>query len=148
MSEVSPGHQHVVIADACGRTLGRSPMDGDIFPEDIVIADNHLALRLGVVAEILRRGSDDSTIADQIPRAQLDMIREDGVGLDGAVITYDHILLYDGTGADEDTLAKGCPWADNCSGMDVQERFNQRADAGCVAVGVSKSSAGEKALST
>ena len=125
VTEMSPGHQHVVIADACGRPLGGSPVNGDIFPEDVVITYNHPAPRLGAMSEILRRGTDDGTIADQIPRPQSNMTREDGAGLDGAVVADDHIRFDDGTGTDGDTLAKRCPGVDNCSGVDVQERFNQ-----------------------
>ena len=108
-------------------------MNGDIFPKDIVIADEDFACGRGLMAEVLRSGADDGTITDEITVAERDAIRQNRMSLNDAVIAKGHPLFDNGIGADFHIGTQNGLRADKSCRVDVQE-ISPRAVAECLAV--------------
>jgi len=120
VSQMDSSHQHVVIAHPRRRAFGGSSVDRDIFPDDIVVSDDHLTYHGVVMGEILRCGTDHSAVTNEIPVSDGDPIRQDGARLDGAVRTNANPFLNNGKGADHNIFSKDGLGAHKCGGMNGQ----------------------------
>ena len=120
VSQMDSSHQHVVIAHPRRRAFGGSSVDRDIFPDDIVVSDDHLTYHGVVVGEILRCGTDHGAVTNEISISEGDPIRQDDARLDGAVIPNANPFLNNGKGADNNIFSKDGLGAHKCGGMNGQ----------------------------
>ena len=72
-------------------------MDGDIFAENIVVTDHHLAGRLPLEGKILRITANDRPVPDHVARPHSDMSSDHGTRLDPAPLTDHRTRLDDDT---------------------------------------------------
>jgi len=106
VTKMNACHEKVAIADSGGRSLDRTPVNGDIFPKDVAVADDHFALCFKGMAEVLRRGADDGPVAHQIPVSERHPVRQNSMSLDGTIIPDHHLIPHKGVGADGHTISK------------------------------------------
>ena len=94
MADVNIRHDEVVGADN-GFAVGLgSTMNGDVFAEDIAVADAD-ARRCAVVFQILWRITDDTTRVKLIPRADVQQAGEINMRPDDTARTEFHIAVND-----------------------------------------------------
>jgi hypothetical protein len=82
--EMASHHEETLIADTRHSAFLRAAMDRHIFTDAVVIADHHRAFDLRRVGVILRRGTDNSAVANGVAFSEGGVALDDRMGLDHA----------------------------------------------------------------
>jgi hypothetical protein len=121
VTEMHSRHEEVAAPDMSGASFLRPPVDGNVFAKSVVVADDDLAGYRAAVVEVLWRGTDHGSVADEISGTEVDAIRKNGMRLNRAVVSYDDVIFNDGIGANFDIFSKASLGANESSGMDFQK---------------------------
>jgi hypothetical protein len=98
--EMCAAHQEISVSDDGRCPLFSAAMNGHVFPERVVVANDHLAGNRRIVREILRTGTNDTPESHQVSMTQSHAIRENRVRLNRAVVSDLDVIFNDGEGAD------------------------------------------------
>lgn len=95
-------HEIIVVADGgCLVGIGASSNDY-VLADVVVVTDDYLRGIASFVVEILRRGTDDGVLVNEIAAAHGRTAEDAGMGLDGTVVANDHTVFDVGKGFDSD----------------------------------------------
>ena len=118
VSDVHTDHEIISRADACCHVLTRGAMNGHIFANQIVIADQESA-RFAPEFHILRFASEGGMFENAIPFAQ------------GRVALHDRMRSDLAAGADEHALFDDGVRPDRHAGCDLRPRTHDGARVNC-----------------
>ena len=111
------GHQYIIITDnRPAITIHRAPVDGDIFPNLVIIADDQLC-GFPLVMHILRRGTDRGKGADMIASPYGRMAGNNCVGSHICFSTNGDIFLHNSIRTNGSSFVNFCLRFNHGSGV-------------------------------
>jgi hypothetical protein len=107
MAEVSSSHDIVVIADERARAGLQGPVDRDVFPKDVVVADSHTADLLRP-RDMLRRAADHGVLRELVVAPGADASLDYSPAGNGAEVAKFHVVFDGGECPDLHADPKSC----------------------------------------
>lgn len=106
VGEVDSSHEKIFVTDAGGRVGFGAAMDGDVFANLVLFADDDVGFGLGVEREILGICAENAAPADGSSCADVGVCADRDVGVDADVFSNFRAVFDDGVGADGDRVGE------------------------------------------
>ena len=105
--EMGNGHEKITISNNGIATCFSATIDGNVFAEGVVVADDNSRYRRRIEREVLRVATDDGTVIDDVVLPHRNAATNLGLRADAASGTYCHSVLDDGEGTHFDVTGDG-----------------------------------------
>ena len=113
VSDVRSGHEKILVADFGHTAFGAAAMDGAMLANDIVVSDRDVGLAFGGKGKVLRRGSDDCGVSNEVSRADRNIRLDHRVRLDYRFFTDNDVCSNHRIWPDRDVIPNLSRWIDN-----------------------------------